>query len=281
MRTLIQDIKLDPTKLILNYGPPKTGKTRCLATLIKAFKERGLLKQILPVWYFDFDGGDSIVPMLRALDTFGIKLENNDLIRFTYAPPGGDKLGDAEIRPHGQGRDMFMEFRRDFNSLFDTKPGPDGKPLLANGDRFPGFMIVDSWTTLQSYITDFVICLIGHEIGAKNTHGGADWGKIMDKSVEFLKSCVSLPLKTVIIAHEYIDKIEETSEIRVDPNFVGQLRQQVGREFGTVLYSKTKQVGQDIQYVWQTKPNGYIKGVGVRNAEGLALEIPQDFGLVL
>jgi len=230
---------------------------------------------MVPIWYFDFDGGDSIEPFIRQAKILNAKDE--DIIRFTYQPRRGDRIGETDSRPRGQGKDIFLDFLKDFNSLFDNV-GADGE---WNKPGMPKVLVFDTVTSLQDIMLDFVLAMAGHDLGAPKTDARADFGRAMNKMVELINSCKSLPVLSIFIAHEKLDKNEVTSEVRIDPSFQGILAQQIGREFGTILYSTTKKVGQDIKYIWMTKPSGLVKSPGLRHHDNLPLEIEQDYRLVL
>lgn len=254
---------------ILNYGPSKTGKTYCLATLIKL--------GLIPIWTFDFDHG--VDPLIRQAKKLGCK--DDDIVVFHYLPLGGDKIGKTQLRPRAQGQEIYLNFMADVNKLYDFVNSETGEWAEKAPFRLPAVIVIDGWTTLQEILLDFVLTMEGHDLGAPGTHGGADHGKAMNKTVEIIECIRGLPLLSIHNAHEVLDKNELTSETRCDPKFTGQLAQIIAGRFGVVLYSKNKKVGENVQFKWLTRPDGYIKTAGTRFQDDLPLEIDQDYKLVL
>jgi len=257
---------------ILNYGPPKTGKTTALYTLIKL--------GLRPIWVHDFDRG--VDPFIRFAKKYGlIEDPKNDIKIFRYDPKGGDKIGQGITRPAGQGRDLYLDFCSNINGLYDHVDPNTGswKEGLPYG-TVPAVSVVDSASALQEIILDYVLAMLGHNLGDPKTDARNDFGRQMGKSVEIIKSMLSLPMISIWIAHESIERNELTGEIRNDPHFTGKLAPVIGREFGTVLYSTTRTVNGQIEYVWQCQPQGYIKTAGSRFKDVKGM-IPQDYGLVI
>lgn len=258
--------------LVLLFGPPKTGKTRSLVTLLKFLRSKGAKG---PLWLFDID--DGAASLINAAKAQGFK--GDDIFVYSYRPKGGDKIGPGMTRPRGQGRDIYMEMIKDFNTLWDNVDPSTGQ--WKAGFNGPCVIAFDSASGWQDVFLDFILVSVGHDLGAPGTDARSDFGKAMQKTVECIQSCRGLPCVSVWTAHERLDKNEITSEIRIDPHFTGLLAATIAKEFGVVLYSTTKTVGQDTQYVWYTKPSGFVKTAGTRHHEGLAREVAQDYALVL
>lgn len=258
--------------LVLLFGPPKTGKTRSLVTLLKFLRKKGYKG---PLWVFDIDDGVESLVNVALKEGF----KGDDIVIYSYRPKGGDKIGPGMSRPRGQGRDIYMEWIKDFNSLWDNVDPTTGN--WKAGFNGPCAIAFDSASGWQDVILDFILCSVGHELGAPGTDARSDFGRAMQKTVECIQSCRGLPCVSVWTAHESLDKNEVTGEIRVDPAFTGKLAAAIAKEFGVVLYSTTKQVGQETKYIWLTKPAGFVKTAGTRHHEGLAREVEQDYALVL
>jgi len=275
MRQNLSEIALNKSSLIMIFGSPKTGKTTSSASLANLLIKKLSIEGT--IWYFDFDGGDAIQPFIRHLDPEVAQR----VIRYFYAPKGGDKVGATEFRPRGQGRDIFLDFLSDFNRVYDLIDQDTGRWKTKKEHEAPCLIIYDSMTSLQDIILDFVLCMVGHDLGAPKTDSRSDYGKQMSKIVEIVESAKSVPCSHVFIAHEKVTQNELTSELRIDPDFTGKLAAEISAYFGTVLYSKTRKNGQKIDYLWQTMSDGWIKSVGARPKDNLPLEMPQDFELLL
>jgi hypothetical protein len=225
-----------------------------------------------PFKVFDFDG--NAAPLVRRAKAAG--LTGSDIEIYTYLPKGGDKIGEGAFRPRGQGRDIFLQFIKDFNVLEDMVDPKTGEWL--EGQAGPIGIAIDSVTTLQDVILDHVLCSVGHELGAEKTDARADFGKQMQKTTEIIDCAKALPCVCVFNAHERAQTAENGGVIGIDPLFTGeQYAASIGKVFSVVLYSQVK----GDKYIWRTRPQALVKMGGSRMRDDLPTEIPQDYSLVL
>lgn len=253
---------------ILQFGPPKTGKTRNLVSLLKM--------GLKPGWVFDFDYG--VDALLVAARSEGLKLAPEDLIIYQYGPRGGDRVGKTELRPRGQGKEIFLNWLTDFNSLFDMLTQEfEWRPDASA----PAWVAFDSITTFMENILDFVLEMGSHDLNAPKTDARADYGKQMGKIQEIAKSCSTLPCLTIFNCHEKNVENEQGQIVRTDPMITGQLSGHFAKDFGVVLHTKTVGMGDNVKYKWETKPMGYVRTAGSRFRDDLKAEVDQDFALVL
>ena len=266
---------------ILNFGPPFTGKTTSLSTLIPL--------GLVPIWVFDFDR--KLHPLVRRIHELrlkGVPVADDDLVRLSYLPKSGDKIGGSPFRPRGQGQDTYLKFMDDFNILYDYV-GPDGEWKTPGPAKWklPKVIVFDGLTGLQDMLLDFVLAMSGHELNAKGTDARADYGQQMGKIVEIVSSAKGLPLLSIFNAHEkpiYSQAHKEdaaVSELRIDPLVTGILSASIGKEFLACVYSTTEGPQASPRYVWKLQSDGKIKGVGTTFSEGGAATIPQDYGKLL
>lgn len=266
---------------VLNYGPSKTGKTRSLITLIRYLKSVGL-----PYNGRVFDCDYGIDPLVNLLYKEP-DMKPDDVIIYRYGPAGGDRVGEDTRRPREQGKKMFQDFLRDFNSLYDMYDSAHDcwRP---NAENPPAWIAIDTLTSLQDWIFDFIVQMRGGK--EPGTPGGPDgrqvYGTQMEKVVEIIKSSLALPLYAVWNMHEkkiYRETLNadgSKSEVldSIEPLVTGKsLPGQLPKDFSVVLYS---QASGD-KYWWKTKGDGLIKTAGTRFHEGLPLQIAQDYKLVL
>lgn len=264
MKHTLEQINTRPThRSCLLIGPPKTGKTQSLATMLA--RDR-------PIWYFNFDGGDAAEPLVRhaRLQKWGPR----DFVEFTYGNVG-NRLGLTEKRPRG--RECFLDMAKDINALFDFVDPSTGE-WKANSPEVPGTIVIDSITSYQAVIMDFVLAMGNHNLGDKGFDGRNDYGMAMGKIEETVETIKSLPVNFVAICHELLLKDELIGQIMLLPNVFGQntLAPQIGRHFGAVIYAKVE-AGK---YIWITQPEGFIKSAGIRALEGVPAKVPQDFAAI-
>jgi len=257
---------------ILIYGPPKSGKTESLITLLKL--EIKLAKEgdrpVRPMWLFDFDRGAS--SLIRRCKEEGI-LEH--LVVFRYDNP---LLSKMQVGLHTKKTSAtWQEFSKDFNALHD---GVDAKNnCWKEGFDGPSSVAFDSFSSYQDILLDFVLTFEdSHDLGAKGTNSMRDYGRQQKKLVETVKSAQSLPCHSVFVAHEVLDKNEITGEIRIDPYVTGKLASRIGKEFDVVIYSKS----DGGKFTWQMAPGGNVKTAGSRLKKDLTKVLDkQDYSLVI
>jgi hypothetical protein len=254
----------------LLIGPPISGKTTSLATLRKVCKRNG------SIYLFDFD--HKCQPLIRAAAADGWL---DRLIVHRYGADTGNRVVATEHRP--QASTEFLTFLNDFNRFYDWIDPTTGDWKTTLGTMLPEVIIIDSLTSFQDAVLEFVLSRLGHNLGDPRTDSRADYGKAMGKILETIRSLKTLPCHTVVIAHETFDKDELTGEIRMEPNVFGKkLAPTLAAEFNLVLYSTTRPTPTgEIEYVWQTQPGGFIKSVGSTYATALPKFVPQDFTNVI
>ncbi len=250
---------------VLNWGPPKTGKTRSVFTLLKA--------GFGPIWLEDFDyGPESLINAARAA-----KYSGDDIRIFRYTA-GIDRIKDTQHRNRQSA--PALDFFRHINNLYDhvdPKDPKNWKPEAIEAKKVPGTIVIDSLTTLADQILDFTLVLEGHELGAPKTDARSDFGKQMSKIVEIITSILALPCSFVMLAHEKVTQDDTTGTIRCDPMVTGQLASVIADYFGIVIYSHFS----GGKYMWLTQPENYVKVAGTRYTEGLQARIEQDYSLLM
>jgi len=198
---------------------------------------------------------------------------DDDYVCFSYdtkvAKQKAEKYNDRTA-----GQKMFEAFVGDWNSMVDMV-GADGE-WRAN-TKHPAVVIVDGLRGLQDILLDFIVQNVGKELGAPGSDSRTTWGMQQQKVMSAIKSLKALPCVGIVTAHERLTQNELTSEVRIDPDVTGQLAQTIGREFSSVVYSRRK----GDRFVWETRPTGLVKAAGVRLADNLPPEIPQDYSILL
>jgi hypothetical protein len=253
---------------ILNYGVPMTGKTRSLTTLIPL--------GLVPIWYFDAD--DNYEPFFRRAIQLGAK--GDDIVRFSYLPSGGDKISTSQYRPKGQGQDVFMKMMTDLNQMYDLLDAKgEWKPDVKI--RVPKVVVFDSLTGWQEIFLDFVLAMLGQDLGAKGTDARDQYGKQMAKTVEIVNSVKGLPVLSIFNAHQKDITSESGSVIRIDPYVTGNISASFGKHFKAVLYSVVEGPPNARRFYWKIKPDGLMQQAGIRFFETTETKIDQDYALVL
>lgn len=279
----------------LIIGPYKTGKTQSTATLHK-LKTRPWV-QGKKLYYYDFDEGCQ--PVIRVA-----KRENwaDELKIFRYPRVGGEKIGENENVKRSS--EPFKDFLTDINRLYDQLE-PSGtrwkESFVADA---PYAIVVDSLTAIQDDILSFTLGLRHKELGNAAVDGRQEYGMQMGKIVETIRSVRALPCFVVWLAHEQTkmgtvkmpsappgasqqtktDLAPRTTGLIYKlPVVTGQLANQIGGEFGAVLFTTVNPItSTQADYMWITRPDGgEIRGAGTRLKEGLPQQVKQDFNLVV
>jgi hypothetical protein len=105
----------------------------------------------------------------------------------------------------------------------------------------------------------------------------------MGKFEETVESALSLPCNFVMLCHERLEKDDLIGQIMLLPMVTGMLAAHIGRHFGAVLYAKVqpaKAGAAQPDYVWLTKPDGFVKSAGIRSLDGVPATVPQDFNRI-
>lgn len=289
MQRMTLDTYEPAPNLIGEFGPPKVGKTENMATL-------ALVKPVpyLPIWLHDWDQGSE--PFIRKLKLLEQQkkiapLKNDDVVVFRYNPKGGARVGEGLHPGHQGGKNAWLDFLVNFNSLYDyvdpQNPHQFKTATTRDGLRLPRLVAIDSMSTLQDQLLDFVLAMRGVELGDAKVHGGELYGKQMAKVQELLDSARALPTTFLFIFHEKLldlqvrvqgDDARSLGETIRGMAVTGQMMHTISKDFGTVLYA----VKNGDKYQWQTRsgPN-YVRTVGTRTREELPPLIDQDFSLVL
>lgn len=259
---------LEGRKTILVIGPPFTGKTRSLHTLIRVLKQRNLG----PLHLFDLDQKcESLVEACQADGNLDY-LVLHRLKSVERMGGGAPKVAASRI--------AFDDFMGQINFFVDQVDPLTGtwKPNFQCGA-----IIIDSLSTYNDIIMEFVVSVVGHDIGAKDTDARNDYTKVMNKVKDTVGVLKALPCMSGWIAHDQIVQSEVEGKIILVPNVVGKntLAPNLAKEFNCVLVSTTQKQGNQIKYVWQVQPEGWVRSAGVTGKINLPLFIDQDYSLIL
>ena len=255
-------------RTILLYGPPFTGKTYSLWTLVKYLKKKGLG----PLHLHDLDG--KVESLVRKCEKEGL-LDHLVVIRQTLP----DRV-TADARRQAASKDLWLMFEKDFNVYHDNMDARTGGWKESYKAEAPGAIIIDSLTAYNDIVLEYVIAMVGHDIGAPGTDARNDFGKAMEKMKETVKSLKSLPCITGWIAHETLQQ-DAVGNITLFPNITGNLRGQLAKLFNCVLYSTTESKGDKTEYKWQVAPKNWVRSAGVTSRDDLGTFIDQNFEIIL
>lgn len=257
-------------KSILNIGPPFSGKTQSLWTLVDYLQQHNLG----PLNHFDLDfKADSLIQMLKEKDL----LNNYKLIRLasqTKIRSGARKIEDN--------RKVWEEFQHEFNKFDDQIDGTTGE---WKNNFTCGAIIIDSLTKYNEILMNYVAAIVGHDFGEKGTDARNDYTKVMNKIKSTIDTLKSMPCITGWIAHDQITRSEFDGKVVLLPSVTGKdtLAPTLSKEFGYVLYSTTQTDKQGKEeYVWQVRPGGWVRSAGIPSTDpNLPQFIPQDYRRIL
>jgi len=82
-----------------------------------------------------------------------------------------------------------------------------------------------------------------------------DWGAASTLFMKFITYCRNAGKNLVLIAHEYMDTDSDGNVLSIQPKVIGQLRQDLPKDFDEVWYAKIKGTKHQAQGVFQTQPD--------------------------
>jgi len=267
---------LETKKSILVVGPPFTGKTRSLWTLVAVLKKRNLG----PLHLVDID--EKCDSLYEALTT------EPDAVREKLI----DYLVVHRIRTKGkinltaqkvvQDKDTFNLLARELNE-FENHVDPQ-TGLWKSGFEC-GAVIVDSLSKFNEIAEEFIAATLGHDFGSQGTDARNDYTMLMSKVKQTIYGLKSLPCMSGWIAHEMLVQSGVDGKITLLPSVAGKntLAPSLAKNFNCVLYSTTKKLKdrEGVQYMWQVQPEGPVKSAGITGKTGFPLFIEQDYRKIL
>lgn len=266
---------LEYQKTILVIGPPFSGKTYSLWTLVAYLKQHNLGK----FHYLDLD--HKVESLIYALthESEAIKLDliNYIVVRRLAAKPRIAGKGVSKITAS---KDLFEDMSKQVNEYENQIDINTGKWKT---DFDCGAFFIDSLSRFNEIVQEFVVATIGHDIGEKSTDARNDYVMIMNKVKQAVVGMKMLPCITGWIAHDQLIKSELDGKIILIPSVAGKdtLAPSLPKEFNCVLVSTTQKDGDKIKYVWQVQPGGWVRSAGVTSKSGLPMYVPQDYRQIL
>jgi len=268
-RTLAPELISDSPSSIFIMGPPLTGKTRSLITLMRWLQTQPT-KAGRPIWYLDLSAASASFLKLALLEGY------RHIEVFTYDRTKGDRIQVGHKTGHNQ--EPFEELMRDINRLYDML-GPDGKPTSPTD--FPSTIIIDDLTNLSEMVMEFVVAMSG-SAGGMLGESQAHYGFYAGKMTEIRKSLDGLPILTVMLGHDNIIKDDLSGGTQIVPYLKGKVLPPVWtKDFTVVLYTGVETKDGKPWYYWQTRPDSRLRSAGTRFRENLPAKVDQDFSLVL
>lgn len=82
-----------------------------------------------------------------------------------------------------------------------------------------------------------------------------DWGAASLLFMKFINYCRNSMKNVVLVAHEYADTDSEGGVIAYQPKVIGQLRQDLPKDFDEVWYARIKGTKNDAKGIFQTQPD--------------------------
>lgn len=266
---------LEGRKTILNVGPPFSGKTRSLWTLVAYLKE----KNLGPLHIIDLDQKvESLIVALRE-EPEALRL---DLINYiaVHRLAAKDRV-ESGARKVDNNKEPFLDFQKQFNSFHDQID-------INTGQWKAGFecgaVFIDSLSKYNEICQEYIAAEVGHDFGAKETDARNDYSKLMNKVRQTVESLKSLPCITGWLAHDQLVQSEVDGKIVLLPNVAGKntLAPSLAKEFNVVVFStRQEEKGKDSKYMWQVRPEGWVRSAGVTSKSNLPTFVEQDYRKIL
>lgn len=262
---------LELRKTILNFGPPFTGKTYSLWTLVRWLKQNNFG----PLHLHDLDYKcDSLVSKCHReglLDYLKV---------FRYSVVDKVQSGAQNL---AASKDLFVAFQSQFNKYWDQVDPRTGGWKDSYKTEAPGAIFYDSLTRYQEIVLEYIVACLGRDIGSPGTDARSDYGKQMNKVMETVQSLKSLPCITGWLAHDQLERDEVSGKVVVLPNVTGRkLPSMLAKEFNIVIYSMTEsgKSGEKAKYKWQVAPQDWVRSAGVLTRDDLPTFVEQDYAKI-
>lgn len=251
-RTERREETLEGTSFLI-VGPPLSGKTRSLDSL------PGRLIH----FNFELEGYQAlrkpfiVVPTLRDFWTTKKQIEKTVVVDCADNLPG----------LIGEGKEARVEATKITNLIKDCNTLPDH---LGDFDAIS----IDSLAPFGIAVLDFVIALNGRSVPQIQ-----DYRDALYKTKEILFKLQSLKKIFVLLAHFQTEKDEITGRARQVPQVWGSnLPQDIVKWLSTTFQAVVASTGKgDVEYKWNTKPEGLVESLGSRKWDNLPKFIPQNF----
>ena len=241
MTQTLEDLSALDRLFLLDYGPPKGGKT---VTAHAMPRTRTL----------DFD--DGMQSVLWAIKAGVIKKRLNEVVFTTIKPAIHAKKGkkildvatdqvDKWIREEDIPADKWHE---PYDQMWDTII-IDSATFLTEAAIVKGLSengrlgISHSWEKYSG------------KLGTVRPMRMQDWGSASQLFWDFMEQMMILGKNVVVCAHEYHNTDDNGSIISIDPLVIGQLRQKLPALFDEVWYQSVKGSMKKPEYRIQTKPD--------------------------
>lgn len=105
-----------------------------------------------------------------------------------------------------------------------------------------------------------------------------DWGAASILFMKFINHCRNSGKNVILIAHEYVDTDDEGNLMAIQPKVIGQLRQDLPKDFDEVWYARIKGTKNDPKGIFQTQPDSLRR---LRTRHGcLDPDEPADFAAI-
>lgn len=167
----------------------------------------------------------------------------------------------------------YNQFDKDFNDLLKS----------GDVDNYDN-LIIDSTTTVQDHIMDVVLYMNGRLGHAPQQD---DYPAQMNTTQKVFRWMTSLPINTVFIMHDTLNKDEISGKIEYTPLITGKLKGKLPNLFNHYLRCFAKPSGKGVRYMIQTVPDHQVQGcrtsfTGLDPKHDVTIEDlsrPQDYGL--
>ena len=205
----------------------------------------------------------------------------------SLASIGGDKAAE-EISsfPPIRVTDGIAEVNGVIHQLFVKQQREYTHPLIPQSIRHSIFEMNDKAKQFQ--VNGIIIDTISHLfrtdmriLESKNKSERLeiqDWGKLERMYNKLISDLIKLPVWVVVNSHISYDK-NDMGQMLFYPQLKGSTKDFIGEYFDCIFFTKIRSTNNQIQYLWQTKPDSqrYAKD----RLDILEQYIPQDLGFVI
>ncbi len=222
---------------IVIFGPPGTGKTTMLGTLVDC----GYRPYI-----YDADRKIRTMPKIMSL------VEKKKILLYDPQEPLSEGSLRTKIMQGTKGKILHQP--KGYLELIDWVTSLQEEPPENADKTVP---CIDSFTKVMEHLRRAVLYFQG-----KSAITFEDWGFILSNLEELFDSFFNLQPQIyphcVLTAHDQTEKDELTGRVKINPLIEGSMRQKIGSYVSEMYYTSVDSKGSEAKYLIQTKPVGLI-----------------------
>lgn len=140
------------------------------------------------------------------------------------------KLGASANIKHEQGGNFTQQIPQGYNKIAEIITEIEKTGGIWQGVKL-GTLVIDSYTSTQEHLKRLLIAANG-----KATMTKPLYGVFLTNLEDLNNSLIRLPINVIIIAHQRVNKDEDTGRLSIEPMVEGQMASKLGKEFEEIYF---------------------------------------------